>query len=196
MIELEKFNGGIQVQCPKDRGVELSEGLLTENLSALCCSQCQGSWIAGGNYKAWQAQQVREDSAALPKGIDINYEPALLDTKAALCPECNAYLSRAKVGMKSSFFVERCTRCDGVWCDRGEWEMLEKLGLHTIIPELFTTEWQTRMKERELVEKQRRAIVDKLGEELAQRLFELADLLEKHPNGDFGAAYLMGRFDQ
>jgi hypothetical protein len=27
-------------------------------------------------------------------------------------------------------------------------------------------------------------------------LFELAELLEQHPNGDFGVAYLMRRVDQ
>jgi len=45
-------------------------------------------------------------------------------------------------------------------------------------------------------ELERQAVIDKVGVEMAQRVFDLADLLKKHPNGDFAAAYLMRRFDR
>jgi hypothetical protein len=43
---------------------------------------------------------------------------------------------------------------------------------------------------------ERRATIDKLGAELAAQIFELADVLKQHPNGDFGVAYLMRRCDK
>jgi Zn-finger nucleic acid-binding protein len=84
-------------------------------------------------------------------------------------------------------------QCRGIWCDYGEWDILEKLGLHTTIEELFSNEWQTRTREQKFSVQERQATIDKLGSELAGRVFELAELLEKHPNGDFGVAYLMRR---
>ncbi|MEO0491332.1 MAG: hypothetical protein AAFZ49_17540, partial [Cyanobacteria bacterium J06659_2] len=61
---------------------------------------------------------------------------------------------------------------------------------------IFSGEWKTRIKALEYAERERQATTDKLGEDISQRLFELAEMLEKHPNGDFGVAYLMRRFDQ
>lgn len=132
----------------------------------------------------------------MPKTLDVDYVQSPFDTKAALCPECNCYLARARVGLKTPFYVERCPNCHGIWCDRGEWDVLEKLGLHTAIEQLFSSEWQARVKEREYAARERQATIDKLGEDLAEKVFELAELLEGHPNGDFGVAYLMRRFDK
>jgi hypothetical protein len=70
---------------------------------------------------------------------------------------------------------------------------LERLGLHTTIEQLFSNEWQTQVRERQFSEQERQATIEKLGSELAGRVFELAEALEKHPNGDFGVAYLMRR---
>jgi hypothetical protein len=70
---------------------------------------------------------------------------------------------------------------------------LEHLGLHTTIEQLFTNEWQSRVRERQFFDQERQATIDKLGPELAEQVFELAQELEKHPNGDFGVAYLMRR---
>ena len=74
--------------------------------------------------------------------------------------------------------------------------MLQQTGLESHIHHLFSPDWQNLVREREQAVNERRATVDKLGPDLAARVFELADLLEKHPNGDFGVAYLMRRFEQ
>ncbi|MEL6604499.1 MAG: hypothetical protein AAFP20_14880 [Cyanobacteria bacterium J06614_10] len=39
-------------------------------------------------------------------------------------------------------------------------------------------------------------LVDKLGEESANRVFERGELIEGHPHGDFAVAYLMRKFDK
>jgi hypothetical protein len=71
--------------------------------------------------------------------------------------------------------------------------MLEKLGLHRTIEQLFTNEWQSKVREKQTWEKERQATEEKLGSELAARVFEVGELLARHPNGDFGVAYLMRR---
>ncbi|MEP0956871.1 zf-TFIIB domain-containing protein [Microcoleus sp. FACHB-1515] len=182
------------VRCPKDRKTELESSTLSGNLAVQCCSDCKGTWIPAAEYETWQSQHDRIHD--LPATLDVDYVQSPFDTKAALCPECNHYLSRAKVSLKTPFYVERCPNCNGIWCDHGEWEVLEKLGLHTAIEHLFTSEWQIRIKARETAEREREATIEKLGEDLAARVFDLAERLENHPNGDFGVAYLMRRFDR
>jgi Zn-finger nucleic acid-binding protein len=185
------------VQCPKDKE-GMTEGKLMGEIPVEQCSSCGGTWIPPEEYANWQEKQlpIELSSAIVDHILDVDNTPSLLDTRAALCPTCNCYLARAKVSAKKPFYVERCPNCKGIWCDRGEWEVLEKTGLHQLIGRIFSPEWQTLTREREQFAQERRATADKLGPELASRVFELAELLGKHPNGDFGVAYLMRRFDK
>jgi len=185
------------VYCPKDRTVELAKGTLNGRLTVQHCSTCQGSWIPPEAYAGWKVEHPQTKTLAnlIDQSLDVECSPSPLDIRAALCPECSAYLARAKVGGRNPFYVERCPNCHGIWCDRGEWDVLLSLGLDSVIDQMFSTEWQHRTREREQLAQERRATIDKLGPALAARLFELAEVLENHPNGDFGVAYLMRRFD-
>ncbi|HBB30795.1 MAG TPA: hypothetical protein DDZ80_26615 [Cyanobacteria bacterium UBA8803] len=183
------------MQCPKCRKVTLLEGSLTDKLAVQYCQECKGTWIPAREYEAWQARQThnRVVSQVPSTTLNVDFVQSPFDTKAALCPECQRYLARAKVNLKTPFYVERCPQCRGIWCDKGEWSILEQLGLHTTIEQLFTNEWQTKVRERQNWEKERKATVEKLGHELAAEVFALAELLASHPNGDFGVAYLVRR---
>ncbi|MBE9129343.1 MULTISPECIES: zf-TFIIB domain-containing protein [unclassified Coleofasciculus] len=183
------------MQCPKCRTVSLVDGSLSDKFAVKSCQECKGTWIPANEYEGWQARQTYNQTVSdlPPDSLDIQFVKSPFDTKAALCPECQRYLSRAKVNLKTPFYVERCPQCRGIWCDKGEWDILERLGLHTTIEQLFTNEWQTKARERQLWEKERQATADKLGSELAFQVFELAERLANHPNGDFGVAYLMRR---
>lgn len=160
------------------------------------CPSCGGNWLPPDEYETWQGRQPERVPEPLLGNLSIDYEADPLDAKGGLCPDCHGFLSRTRIALKNSFYVERCPRCGGVWCDRGEWEVLEQLGLHTTIERLFSNDWQVRVREMEYVDRERRATIEKLGEDLAGRVFELAELLEEHPNGDFGVAYLMRRFEK
>jgi Zn-finger nucleic acid-binding protein len=184
------------VQCPKDKRVELVSSRLADTMEVQCCPDCKGTWIPPEQYVAWKRHQ-RPTEPTLPQPtLDVDYVTSPLDARAALCPDCHHYLARAKVGLKQPFYVERCPNCGGIWCDHGEWEVLQQLGLHTSIEQLFSSEWQARVKEQNYAARERQATREKLGPELAEKIFELAALLENHPNGDFGVAYLMRRFDR
>ncbi len=185
------------VECPKDKTASLVETTLHNGPNGLRCSTCEGCWLPRDSYEQWRRQQSSELRTALePKVMDVAFDRPPSDVLAAFCPVCSHYMSRAKVGRQHSFYVERCSNCEGIWCDRGEWEALRQMGLHASIDVIFTAEWKLRIKELESFERERQATIDKLGDDIASRIFELAELLERHPNGDFGVAYLMRRFDR
>ena len=183
------------MQCPKCKKLTLSDGVLDDKFAVKYCQECKGTWIPASEYEAWQTRQAYNPTVPdlLSGTLNVDFVQSPFDTKAALCPECRRYLSRAKVNLRTPFYVERCMYCRGIWCDYGEWDVLERLGLHTTIEQLFTNEWQTKSRSRQFSEQERQATIDKLGSELAERVFELAEILERHPNGDFGVAYLMRR---
>ncbi|MBE9138095.1 zf-TFIIB domain-containing protein [Nodosilinea sp. LEGE 07088] len=188
-------------QCPKEGDIDLQDSQLEPGLVTNACPSCGGAWIPPEHYVTWQRSQVDPDApirvSVLPLTLDTAFKPAALDNRAALCPDCRSYLVRGRINLRAgSFYVERCPNCGGIWCDAGEWEVLHQLELHTHIDYIFGADWQAQVRELEHSERERLATIDKLGPEIAQRIFELADLLEQHPNGDFGVAYLMRRVDQ
>lgn len=190
------------VQCPKELKVELETGSLTDGLTAKCCPDCGGAWIPPEAYIEWQDQQgiSREQEpqvAVVPSQLATDFKSSPLDNRAALCPDCKHYLVRGRIQLKeATFFIERCPNCKGYWCDRGEWEVLQQLQLDQHLEYIFTEQWQARVKALDFALKEKAATIDKLGPEIAAKIFELAELLEHHPNGDFGVAYLMRRFEE
>ncbi len=188
------------MHCPKETTTVLVPNQLTENLATQCCHSCQGHWLPAKDYQRWQALNAGLEAIpekVLPLALKTDYKPAPLDGRAGLCPECGTYLKRARINLKAgSFYVERCPLCNGLWCDRGEWQIFEALGLHIQIPIIFQPDWQAQVKALEQIERQRTAVVDKLGPEIASRIFELSDLLKNHPHGDFGVGYLMRKLNE
>lgn len=187
--------------CPKHPQESLLADQLVDGLRAYSCSTCHGSWITSEDYQTWQTAQMAPplsiESLTAPIDRDISYEPSRYDNRAGLCPSCGFYLVRGRITLRQvTFFVERCPGCKGIWCDDGEWTMLDTLGLSICVPVLFTDEWQSHVRAAEADFRERLATEEKLGVEIAEKLFELAKLLEEHPSGDFGVAYLMRRFDK
>ncbi|MEL6937732.1 MAG: zf-TFIIB domain-containing protein [Cyanobacteria bacterium J06598_1] len=188
------------VRCPKEPTTDLAPDQLTAGLDVQCCPSCKGNWLPKFNYQRWQAINAGLEAIpepVLPLALETEYKAAPLDSGAGLCPECGTYLKRSRINLKStSFYVERCPICEGLWCDRGEWEIFAALGLHIQIPVVFNPDWQAKVRTMEQVERQRIAVVEKVGPELAEKVFELGEALAGHPHGDFAVAYLMRKFDK
>ncbi len=184
------------MRCPKHKETELKATRISGELAAQQCSECQGVWIPALEYSAWQAKQAKPVSSAISPGQSLNFTPTEFDAKAGFCPECGIYLSRARIPLKTAFYVERCLSCGGIWCDRGEWNTLEQLNLHTNVPHLFSNQWQAQMREVNQAQLERQTLIDKLGTDVANRLFELVSILENHEHGSFAAAYIVRHFDK
>ena len=188
------------MRCPKEPKQTLVPDKLTTDLAVHRCDRCAGNWLPTANYQRWQATNAGLDAVpedALPLALETDYSPAPLDGQAGLCPECGTYLKRSRINLKkTSFYIERCPSCEGFWCDKGEWEILQALGLHVQISAVFAPDWQARIRVLEQVERQRMAVVEKLGSKISERIFELADMLKGHPHGDFAIGYLMRKFNE
>jgi Zn-finger nucleic acid-binding protein len=185
------------MHCPKCSKSELVNGLLSDLLFTKYCQECAGEWISGRNYQNWRSDRLgtAPNPDLIAQNYHLPYTPSPFDTKTAQCPECQRIMARGKISLEQPFYLEHCLTCGGIWCDRGEWEILEQLNLHTNISQIFSGTWQAKARASHLNELERQAVIDKVGVKLAQQVFDLADILTKHPDGDFAAAYLMRRFE-
>ncbi|NEN91700.1 MAG: zf-TFIIB domain-containing protein [Okeania sp. SIO3H1] len=178
--------------------VDLEDAVLNDNIPVKYCPESKGFWISGKNYEAWldslPSWYVPEE--ILPYNQFEDFVPSPFDGKAGLCPECGTYLSRIKINIKQPFYIERCLHDGGIWFDNSEeWKILESLGLHTKIHEMFSSRWQAKMRQHQQEMINRQTIIDKLGEEIAEYVFKLADILEDNPHGDCAATYMLRRFE-
>lgn len=180
------------MHCPKCSST-LTSGCLSESLASQICQTCQGAWVADEDYRTWQQGRSFQGIPHVNQSHHLHehHKVSTTDNQGALCPQCGRFLSRTKINLNPPFYLERCPSCQGLWLDHGEWEILAHLGWHGHIDLLFSQEWQNQMRQWQQQQQERKAAVEKLGPELADLLFELTEKLKNHPNGDFGAAYLM-----
>ncbi|MBU6229651.1 MAG: hypothetical protein KGQ93_08145 [Cyanobacteria bacterium REEB459] len=188
-------------QCPKEGGIHLHDCHLAPGLEAKSCHSCGGLWIPAQSYLPWQRQQGNGDDpptvALLPLTLKTTFQPSPLDSRAALCPDCHSYLVRGRLNLRQgTIYLERCPSCQGIWCDGGEWDLCQELGLQAHLDYVFSTEWQAQIRHLEAAERERQALEDRLGPDITQRLEELSDLLKHHDYADFAVAYLMRRCDR
>ena len=183
------------MHCPKCKA-DLVNGLLSDMLLTKHCRECQGEWISGRNYQTWKAEhaELPQQPNILAQNYHLPYAPSALDAKTAICPECRCIMARGKVALKEPFYLEHCLTCGGIWCDRGEWAVLEQLQLDRNIGQIFSGVWQAQVRANHANQLERQAVIDKIGIELAQQVFDFADLLAQHPHGDFAAAYIMRKY--
>lgn len=180
--------------CPKHRVFNLQKSSIADNqLSTYCCPHCSGHWINIEDYENWQLEHGRDSSSpdTILENQDLEAKIPVSDQKAGLCPECQRYLTRTIIPLKTPFSVERCSSCNGVWLDAGKWDILTQLGLESDIEKLFLKPWQANLRQKLKDQKEREIITEKLGSELADKVFAMATELENHPSGDCGLSYLI-----
>jgi Zn-finger nucleic acid-binding protein len=51
-------------------------------------------------------------------------------------------MTKARVGRKLEFYIDRCSHCHGTWLDKNEWENLRQMDLHHQIHYIFSNAWQ------------------------------------------------------
>ena len=170
--------------CPKCEAGALVQ---FEATAVLRCSKCSGFWV---RPEALDAPNVVE----LLKQRDLQLaHPLEQDHRTGLCPDGHGLMRRARATNEDPYFLERCSRCGGVWFDPGEWSRLAEAGLLTDVTTLWSPAWRER-----LSDEQNRASLEadlrhKLGNETFELLENLADSLSQQKLGALALAYLRER---
>jgi Zn-finger nucleic acid-binding protein len=169
---------------------ELGEEVLLWPGPPLRCRGCRGLWMP--------RQRLAELSAAgvqAPPGSNV--DPAVLarekgvDGRAGLCPIGHGFLTRARVDLDSTFYLDRCAHCGGIWFDPGEWTRLAGSPLLEHLDDLWDAGWRRRVRQEQAREKHREFLRKTLGDTLLERLNGLAEVLRSHPGRSTALAFLI-----
>jgi Zn-finger nucleic acid-binding protein len=129
--------------APVLRAVSLAPGL-----HATSCDDCHGHWLAMDDYRRWVARgpaPLDADAADLPA---LRPDAAVPD-KARACPACQRFMERLRVGRSPDFRLDRCSACQHIWLDAGEWAALAEAGLATQLGEILSDGWQRQLRDAE-----------------------------------------------
>lgn len=170
------------MDCPKcrtptlHRTAEAASGLRLDR-----CSTCEGSWL---DYGELAPAAQRQAPGLPPPPLD----PAN-DARTGPCPRCAVPLQQT-LSPDGTFHVERCTRCGGLFLDRGELaaiaakhlvDDLERVLATRIVPEALATKPPPPVDTAKLSHEDRVLLARAV--ELAARHPEAAAFLRDHLDG-------------
>ena len=91
-------------------------------------------------------------------------------------------MSRHRVGVEPDFRLDRCSACQLVWFDDGEWERLQQAGLGRSLVRILTDGWQRAIVAEENRMRRESQIRQRLGEETYAELQRVRQWLAAQPN--------------
>lgn len=128
------------MNCPVCKTEKLGHTTLDEQVPAYECRECRGHWISSREYWQW----LEQHGPTLPEQPGGGPEIVVLDSKQVkVCPECRRLMLRYQVGHGTGIGLDQCSACNGIWFDRGEWDLLKSRNLHDEVHMVFTAPWQT-----------------------------------------------------
>lgn len=179
------------MKCPRCKTAELQPTMIEENLPAMACSSCNGSLVSLLYYRHWTETQrpaAEANDAAASAIVDAN------DSAMAMtCPKCQRIMTKYRLSGNVANRLDVCGRCDEVWLDAGEWELLESLQLNLKVAAVFTDKWQRRIRQENSQDARRRTMVRLMGEADTQRVEEFREWLSRHEHKSQIMAYLYRR---
>lgn len=164
---------------------------MDERVSGYECSSCFGIWISSSDYSDW-IEKNKIDSEASTISESEGLLPAIPERKALLCADCGTILKRYKIWPNIEFFLDRCGNCNGIWLDKGEWEVIASKGdLIKNLNFFFTDEWQKKLKKEELKIRREKMYQERFGTDDYKKAKEIHQWIHSNPNKNQLLAYLM-----
>src|ERR1017187_1796303 len=118
------------MKCPRCNSVLQSveyDGQMVE-----VCPDCKGEWLAAGELQKIADHHDKvftpEEVASLDAVNKEIFTAEKNDHDELHCPACeNVQMEHFNYGDTSGIILHKCTKCDGIWMDKGELEKIEEL---------------------------------------------------------------------
>ncbi len=166
------------MKCPTCNDQPLLPTKLEEQLPANGCRQCEGALLPLLTYRQWA--ETYSVSADIPL-CEISEDTAAAENgKALVCPKCSGFMTKFRIGNNTDNRVDLCGSCDEAWLDSGEWQLLKQLEIQHKLSNIFTEEWQRRLRKDQAREHFRTEYEQLFGDDYG-RLQAFREWLTEHP---------------
>lgn len=175
------------MRCPScDNGI-LQYAYLDELFPCKTCDSCQGNWLLLEDYLRWK--EMRSDKASIyADDIDVK----LTETrKALICPVSGTLMLKYRISKQTNHRLDLSPAVNGIWMDKGEWELLKKSGIADKLNTIFTAPWQKKIRQESSHDIFEQLYLEKFGEQDYNKIKEIRDWLAAHPHADSLRAFLV-----
>ncbi len=159
------------MKCPKCKDIDLRQAHYKAPLS---CSECGGIWILDKGV-------AKISESILAKTDDASSDNKNVDERTGLCPSGHGIMLRAKVDTEEPFYLEKCSKCGGIWFDDGEWHRLVENHLVENLSDFWTLSWQRKQQKEKNRESFLKLNKQLLGEDIFNSIMDLVNSLKDHP---------------
>lgn len=167
----------LRCTCGSDAGWRLQE--LAPGLPASTCQACAGHLLALDDYRRWRERGAPlGDGAGAPAAELPATEPA---EGARHCPRCTRLMQRLRAGASPDFRIDRCSPCQQVWLDAGEWSALVQAGLGARLLDVLSDAWQRQVQAEAMRAAREAALRERHGAERLDELARIRDWLNAQP---------------
>lgn len=159
------------MNCPKCKDIGLRKKGYD---SPYNCNKCGGMWLEFDKLPKFFEKMSNEIQAEISENLNAD--------KAGFCPSGHGLLTRAQVeDINDPFYLEKCSTCGGIWFDNDGWLRILTLNLSGSINEIWCSSWQTQQRKKKSRKSFLQANQRLFGSELFEKIIELSELLEDHP---------------
>jgi Zn-finger nucleic acid-binding protein len=166
----------LRCACGSESGwllVEVADGLPAAN-----CRACSGHLMALDDYRRWHERAGATDVADV---ATIDLPPSDATDNARHCPHCARFMQRLRVGAPVDFRIDRCSPCQQVWFDDGEWTALSQAGLAQRLLDVLSDGWQRQVRTDDVRERRQADLCERHGAERLHELARMRDWLNAQP---------------
>lgn len=163
------------MKCPSCQMGELQNSTIDNLFPCKTCDHCNGNWLLLKDYMYWKNYSTQKPP------IDKINIPISETKNAIICPVSGTLMIKYRITNEVENRIDYSRHSAAIWLDHGEWQLIKKLGLAYQLNEIFTTNWQKKVKDEASSQFSDKCYIERFGEEDYKKIKEIRDWLTNHP---------------
>ena len=174
------------MQCTSCETGKLHQGNLAQLLPSLSCDHCGGHFFYLSDYLRWKV-----DNPEPLQETDITDVEPSETAKVIICPITGRLMRKYRMSNQHQHKIDLSVAVNGIWLDKGEWELLVKSGLSNQLNKIFTDPWQRNIRLEKTTDVLKAQYENRFGEEDYAQLQQVKAWLKEAEHKAEMLAYLV-----
>lgn len=157
---------------------------LEDGLPAAACPDCGAVLLGMDDWRKWRSRSPLLAVRGAQPATDAPADAPADAGRARACPACTRLMQRLPVHHAQNLRVDRCSPCQSVWLDPGEWAALVHLGVALQLDAVLADAGQRRLQGERLAATRMQTLRLRHGQERIDEVLRFRRWLNEQPYPD------------